>query len=354
MNFSRNDKNPFERLRRMEESELPTYVDGIGFLPIDTRHATVLGIRRMSNMLCLSAVGYFFLQNVLNFPVTMLFYMMGANVRINNYTGLVLIPKDIEKLIDKVTQIIALALVITLCLLVYRQCYKAANIIKRPVKSSLSLAIPMSMAICLLGAGTGLVLKELFSIVGMVLPFSVNPVRQMLFTGLAPAILFILLEEVFFRGCLLTPLRKYGDGFAIVASSLVYAIWCGGAVELIPCFFLSLVIGYFTIRSGSIFTAILCRLCCEGGLLLLRISWGQLETSLALVISLLSVIVVSLVAWYAFISYIRIDRAAFRLAASRDRLRTSFKLAVFTGGLGFMTLAFMLCIRVLRVLQIIG
>lgn len=354
MSLSDNDKNPFERLRKMEEHKLPTYLDGVGFLPANTRHATILGIRRMSNMLCISAVGYFFLQSLLRFPITMVFYMLGANVRINNYTGLILIPKTIEPMIIKASQGVALAIVILFCVLVYRQCYKTADLFRRPSKGSLSIAIPICLVICMLGAGTGLVLKELLSTAGLLLPFSVKPLLPTSLTGLVPTLVFFALEEFFFRGCILTPLRKYGDGFAVITSSLVYAIWIGGAVELIPGFFLSLAIGYFTIRSGSLATAIICRLSCEGVMILLQLSWGNLDESLALVIALLSVIVISVVAWYGFISFLRVDRNAFRLASSRDGLRTSFKLLVFTGGVGFLGLSLILIMMVLRVLQVIG
>lgn len=65
-----------------------------------------------------------------------------------------------------------------------------------------------------------------------------------------------VLEELAFRGVVMQTLRRFGDGFALIASSLLFALMHTN-VAVIPYAFLSaLVIGYFVLRSGSLVTGI--------------------------------------------------------------------------------------------------
>jgi len=66
-----------------------------------------------------------------------------------------------------------------------------------------------------------------------------------------------LLEEFAFRGVMMQSLRRYGDGFAIVASSLIFGIFHGNIVQAPFAFLLGLVMGWLTIATGSIWTAVL-------------------------------------------------------------------------------------------------
>ncbi|MDR3344846.1 MAG: CPBP family intramembrane metalloprotease [Oscillospiraceae bacterium] len=66
-----------------------------------------------------------------------------------------------------------------------------------------------------------------------------------------------LLEEFAFRGVMMQSLRRYGDGFAIVASALVFGVFHGNLVQAPFAFMLGLVMGYLAIATGSIWTAVL-------------------------------------------------------------------------------------------------
>lgn len=66
-----------------------------------------------------------------------------------------------------------------------------------------------------------------------------------------------LIEEFAFRGVLLTYLRKFGDIPAIVVSSLVFAVLHGNFIQLPYVFVLSIGLAFVTIKTGSIYPAIL-------------------------------------------------------------------------------------------------
>ena len=72
-------------------------------------------------------------------------------------------------------------------------------------------------------------------------------------TAVTPA----LVEEFAMRGVLLGVLRKYGDGFAIIVSSLVFGLMHGNLVQIPFAFFLGLFFGYAVIKTGTIWTAVI-------------------------------------------------------------------------------------------------
>lgn len=64
-------------------------------------------------------------------------------------------------------------------------------------------------------------------------------------------------EEFMFRGVLLAPLRKYGDWFAVVVTSILFSLVHGNLGQIPGAFIIGLVLGFITIKSGSIVPAII-------------------------------------------------------------------------------------------------
>lgn len=72
-------------------------------------------------------------------------------------------------------------------------------------------------------------------------------------TAITPA----LVEEFAMRGVLMGVLRKYGDGFAIIVSALVFGLMHGNLVQIPFAFILGLFFGYAVIKTGTIWTAVI-------------------------------------------------------------------------------------------------
>jgi len=83
--------------------------------------------------------------------------------------------------------------------------------------------------------------------------------------GMAATIIYMIslsiipavFEELLFRGVILQSLRHFGDGFALIVSSILFAFLHGNLVQAPNAFLVGLVLGYFALRSGSIFTPII-------------------------------------------------------------------------------------------------
>lgn len=65
-----------------------------------------------------------------------------------------------------------------------------------------------------------------------------------------------IFEELLYRGLILTALRKYGNLFAMVTTSLLFALAHGNFIQAFPIFFFSLILCYVVLRSNSLYVAI--------------------------------------------------------------------------------------------------
>lgn len=78
---------------------------------------------------------------------------------------------------------------------------------------------------------------------------------------LALALLPALVEELFFRGALLSGLEKWGQGAAILVSSLCFALVHGSAANFLGPLVAGLLFGYLTVITGSLWPAVVGHLC---------------------------------------------------------------------------------------------
>jgi len=65
-----------------------------------------------------------------------------------------------------------------------------------------------------------------------------------------------LVEEFACRGILLGALRKFGDGFAIITTSILFGIMHGNFEQMPFAFLVGLALGFATVKSGSIWVAV--------------------------------------------------------------------------------------------------
>lgn len=75
--------------------------------------------------------------------------------------------------------------------------------------------------------------------------------------GITIAIIPPIVEELLFRGMILQSLRKYGNGFAVVASAILFGLYHGNFVQMVFAFIAGLVMGLVVVRTGSLWTSIL-------------------------------------------------------------------------------------------------
>lgn len=79
----------------------------------------------------------------------------------------------------------------------------------------------------------------------------------MLVSFLRVAVLAAVVEEYCLRGAVMGNLRKYGDGFAIMMAAAVFALMHGNLVQAPFALLAGMALGYFTVKTGTIWTAVI-------------------------------------------------------------------------------------------------
>lgn len=84
----------------------------------------------------------------------------------------------------------------------------------------------------------------------------VNSVPEVLLYAVSTAVVPAFAEEFAFRGILMGSLRKYGDVFAIIASSVMFGAMHGNVVQIPFAFMLGLMFGFVDCKTNSVFPSI--------------------------------------------------------------------------------------------------
>ncbi|MBQ2266371.1 MAG: CPBP family intramembrane metalloprotease [Clostridia bacterium] len=74
---------------------------------------------------------------------------------------------------------------------------------------------------------------------------------------LATAVVPALVEEFACRGIVLGSLRKYGEGFAVLTTAIMFGLIHGNFQQIPFAFMVGLILGFVTVKTGSIWPAIL-------------------------------------------------------------------------------------------------
>ncbi|MCL2014223.1 MAG: CPBP family intramembrane metalloprotease [Oscillospiraceae bacterium] len=98
----------------------------------------------------------------------------------------------------------------------------------------------------------------------------------LIFELVATAVIPALFEEALFRGAVMGSLRRFGDGFALFVSSVLFALahLNVGLMSVLNAFVFALVLGYFAIRTGSLRIAMLMHFMFNLAVIILeRVQW---------------------------------------------------------------------------------
>lgn len=138
--------------------------------------------------------------------------------------------------------------------------------LEKPVNKALMItSIPFGFLICLIGNYLTSVFLMLTEDAGVELT-SPEMTAPESFAGriiyaVSIAVVPALVEEFALRGVIMQPLRRYGDWFAILATSAVFAILHGNLVQAPFAFIAGIGIGYAVCITNSVWTGIIIHFC---------------------------------------------------------------------------------------------
>jgi membrane protease YdiL (CAAX protease family) len=129
-----------------------------------------------------------------------------------------------------------------------------------PRATSALCVLAIGLLLCNIGnVVSGVVLTGLGNVgVDIPLPDYASPQTgtELLFDLLAISIAAAFAEELFLRGVVLQPLRRYGDNFAIVLSAILFALLHKNLAQAPMAFVAGLGLGWAAVRTGSLWISI--------------------------------------------------------------------------------------------------
>ena len=232
------------------------FVEGMGFLPSNPRSYERSRIRRSANFagICLLL---FLLANCWIGPV-----LVGNIMRFLGM-GHLHSSETVYRLYQLLLRLICLALPFWAYQAMVGIPTHAAYPFRKPHSQLVGCGMCMALGAGVLGnVLSGVISRELIF-------FGARPYDSQSYPAMQPTSLVLylvgfglllpVLEELIFRGLVLGSLRPYGDWFALLTSSVLFGVVQLNPVEFPKAFLLGLVLGYFTLISGSLWTGVILR-----------------------------------------------------------------------------------------------
>ena len=149
----------------------------------------------------------------------------------------------------------------TLSLKVYGKKVSDVAAFEKPKKSGALSLFLMGFGFCMFANLLNLVMENFFEGLGTKYSVGSEPVENTWFTFItaviATAVIPALVEEYACRGIVLGTLLPFGEGFAILSSSIVFGVMHGNFEQMPFAFLVGLVLGYVRVKSGSLWICIL-------------------------------------------------------------------------------------------------
>lgn len=265
-NWRRQTKDSFGFYYVNNPNEL-TYRDGYGFVKEYPEAAEANSMRHVNNVVGISLLVLTFLDMLYTFYMPYLLNKLGFDICYDYFA---------RRLYGNEWLIMALRLIFEALKRIFPIvfCYKW---LKMPLKVMFPMKVtnvPLykyAVPIMLLAAGvdsavTGVYRFMLNSLnIGTAPAFRLpdDPV-QLVASAVVYVVLIPVLSEICTRGVIMQLLRQFGDGFAIISTAFISAAITYNIANFCYTFLVTAVIGYFTVRTGSVKTAIKMRVTSVG------------------------------------------------------------------------------------------
>lgn len=236
------------------------------YLPNAAQYREKQALSRRSSAVGVTVISYFFLMNILSSFVLFLLMAMGL-YDMSQVMG------PFQGITDPLAFYLMYGLYATLsavvpCALLVKLTHEPASRvfpIRRVGAGFTALCVVMGLGACMVANLATSLLSTNLGGIGIETTSPPTPFDNSWQS--IPMFLFIMcvvpafMEEFAYRGAMLGVLRKFGDGFAVVATAFLFGLMHGNLVQLPFAFIVGLVLGYLVVRTGSLVPSIVLHFC---------------------------------------------------------------------------------------------
>lgn len=345
-NFRNNEPESSSFIPPRDPGSSYAYIPGTGFVLNDPAMLQRRHLRYVAAHVGIAMIFYILLAAFITLPVVLMYSAMGFPVSLNFNTMRVYGTQLMLQVVSLTTTVVKLGIPALFLWGSLRHYAKVSTIFSVPRFKTFPLALPIVLAGSVLGAFAAELLQWGMTALGhyVAIPsYSIpdEPLELILSVVLLTVIPAVL-EEVLFRGLIMQGLRCFGDGIALVASSVLFALAHFNLMQGANALIMGLIIGYFVLRTGSVWIGVVLHFVVNilsffETFLFRTVLMGQSE----LVGNIVSLVLL-LAGFAAFIVLIRKEDTAFSTPILKNSLLPSSKrLALCFGNTG-MILAFLM------------
>jgi membrane protease YdiL (CAAX protease family) len=238
-----------------------TYVPGLGFMLNNPETQERRRLHYAANNVGVALILYVVISLFATMPVVLLLSFLGLPIRVNFTTMQIYGAQSMLLVVNLIIAVLKLGLPALYLSLTLKNYISFRSVMRAPRAKLVAFSLPMVLAVSVVGSFLVELLQRMFSqygwevsLPGYMVPSSpLDWVLSLVLLTVVPA----FLEEYLFRGVIMQGLRCFGDGVALLASAIFFALAHFNAMQATNAFLMGLVIGYFVLRTGSLWTGII-------------------------------------------------------------------------------------------------
>lgn len=240
-----------------------TYVQGLGFVSYGPANKERAALVACANAVGLAVLLYLFLSSVT--PSYLVGFMRLFMPHLRYFNSHLMAPEWVGQLIQALSFVICSVVAFGIYMALIRIPARVALPLRRAPGVIAAPAVFIGLAVSALGSFAANLLSMVFGWFGAI-PVTPDISVSTTASGLVWALVNVcllpaFLEECIYRGVLMQSLRRFGDGFALVISAVLFSLMHRNVLQAPIALLMGLVIGYFVLRTGSLWTGVLMHFC---------------------------------------------------------------------------------------------
>lgn len=240
----------------VKDTNLLVYIDGKGFVNDPPEKAEKKFLSRNMYIIGFALCVYFILESLLPFLAAYIMNLFGYNIS-NDFIFGIMNATSVQY-----TAISAIVAIIKISVPIFLLCFirKTPLSVIFPVKITNRKAARISIPIILMVCGVALAGSFFWGLSLNIFSIDTSPAAVKLgdnifsaaISSVAYIVIFPVLKELFLRGAIMQTLRQFGDGFALIFTSIISALLRHDISHMWFVLLTSFCIGYITLCTGSV------------------------------------------------------------------------------------------------------
>lgn len=238
-----------------------TYQDGVGFIKDAPEAHEAKALRRTITVIGAVLLFRVFFDAFSMYLLPPLFGAMGLDISYDVFTGRLYGGETLLITVKFITETLSVVLPAVMLMIGFKLPFKVMLPMKITNRHMFNVCVPAALLIggtcCIMTAVFGEVFGVQAAFERAVFPASVN---GWIYVVIAHIIIVPIVSELCSGGVILQLTRQFGDGVALVLTSLITAAFCYDFSQFLFYFTAAITIRYFTVRTGSVLAGAVMRL----------------------------------------------------------------------------------------------